>query len=340
MAKVTPKRILLCRTDSIGDVILTLPVASLLKQRYPNATILFLGSSYTADIVRCCLDVDIFIAWNEIKQLSLEEQTKRIRSLNVDTAIHIFPQKDIARLLKAAKVPQRYGTSHRLYNWLTCNHLVNLSRKNSPLHEAQLNISLCRDLLGPIIPTLQEISQHLVLHPAPLRQKLSDLLDPNRFNLILHPKSKGSAREWGVDNYRKLIEMLPKDKFKIFITGTQAEGNILRDGLLEPYHRHVTDLTGMLTLSELISFISKCDGLIAASTGPLHIAAATKIHAIGLYPPIRPMHPGRWSPIGNKVKVFVKDKECNECKKSRICRCISEIMPETIHQYLLSIISQ
>lgn len=340
MAKIDPHRILLCRTDSIGDVILTLPVASFLKHRHPNVEIIFLGSSYTSDIVRYCHDVDSFISWDALKQLPLEEQTQTIKDLDIDTAILVFPQKDIAKLLKAAKIPHRYGTSHRIYNWLTCNHLVNLSRKNSPLHEAQLNIALCRDLLGATTPSLQNIAKHLVLYPSPLRQELSSLLDPSRFNLILHPKSKGSAREWGVDNYKTLIEMLPEDKFKIFVTGTQAEGELLHDGLLRPCQGRITNLIGMLTLSELVSFISKSDGLIAASTGPLHIAAATGIHAIGLFPPIRPMHPGRWRPIGDKVKVFVKDKECNECRNLNTCRCISEILPETVCQYLLSILIQ
>ena len=41
------------------------------------------------------------------------------------------------------------------------------------------------------------------------------LIDPQKFNLILHPKSKGSAPEWGLNNFEKLIRLLPKDKFKI-----------------------------------------------------------------------------------------------------------------------------
>ena len=36
-------RIILSRTDSIGDVVLTLPMAAALKQSFPGCTVVFLG---------------------------------------------------------------------------------------------------------------------------------------------------------------------------------------------------------------------------------------------------------------------------------------------------------
>ena len=59
------------------------------------------------------------------------------------------------------------------------------------------------------------------------------------------------------------------------------------------------------------------------------------INAIGLYPPIKPMHPGRWAPIGAKAKYFVKDIQCKECKNTIICKGLHDITPETIMQYIL-----
>ena len=83
-----------------------------------------------------------------------------------------------------------------------------------------------------------------------------------------------------------------------------------------------------------MTFISKADGLIAASTGPLHLAAALGIHALGIYPPIRPMHPGRWAPVGPGAKVFVKSQYCEACRRTADCVCIREIRPEVLEDYL------
>jgi ADP-heptose:LPS heptosyltransferase len=67
---------------------------------------------------------------------------------------------------------------------------------------------------------------------------------------------------------------------------------------------HIQNAIGQFDLAQYISFIHACDALIAASTGPLHIAAALEKHAIGLYPPERPINPERWGPIGKKSVYF------------------------------------
>ena len=66
---------------------------------------------------------------------------------------------------------------------------------------------------------------------------------------------------------------------------------------------------------------------MAASTGPLHIAAALGKVAVGLYAPMHPIHPGRWAPIGEKAGYLVLNKMCNDCRKSMDCKCIRDIQP-------------
>jgi ADP-heptose:LPS heptosyltransferase len=83
-----------------------------------------------------------------------------------------------------------------------------------------------------------------------------------------------------------------------------------------------------------MTFISKADGLVAASTGPLHLAAALGIPALGIYPPIRPMHPGRWAPVGPNARVFVKPEYCEDCRRTGDCHCIREIPPNAVEEYL------
>ena len=185
-------------------------------------------------------------------------------------------------------IPQRIATSHRAFTWYTCNQLLHFSRKNSNLHEVQLSLKL----LGPL-----GIKREFGLAEIPqyygLKGQLPVLREGDskpKFRLILHPKSKGSAREWGLENFGKLIDLLPPEKFSITVTGTSEEGELMRDFLLSHKGR-INDMTGRLSLSELLEFIASCDGLVAASTGPLHLAAAFGILAIGLYAPMRPIFP-------------------------------------------------
>jgi ADP-heptose:LPS heptosyltransferase len=214
---------------------------------------------------------------------------------------------------------------------------VHLSRRHSSLHEAQLNLKLLVPLGAKRTFSFEEISNLYGLTRIPhLPDRLSDLLDPDRFNLILHPGSKGSAREWGLDNFARLIHMLPAEKYKIFITGTQQEAENMGSEFFAVQPSPV-NLCGQLSLNELIGFIANTDGMVAASTGPLHIAAATGRTVIGIYPPIKPMHPGRWAPIGPCAYPLSANHSCNRCRKGGTCTCMQEITPEMVRQKLAEI---
>lgn len=300
---MTLKSIILSRTDSLGDVVLSLPLAGAIKKQDAGIKVLFIGRTYSKSIIEASEFVDQFINYDELSKKTKSDQVSFFKDLNANAIIHIFPQKEIAKLAKKSNIPIRIGTSHRFFHVLTCNRKINLGRKNSDLHESQLNLKL----LGPLgIKNDYSLSAISDLYGfkkyVDLNENLSGLISTKRFNLILHPKSKGNAREWGLENFAELIELLTEDKYKIFVTGTKEEGNLMLD-FLEKYKSRINDLTGTLSLAELLSFISKVDGLVAASTGPLHIAAATGIKAIGIFAPMRPIHPGRWKPIGKKSRL-------------------------------------
>jgi len=337
------RNIIISRTDSIGDVILTLPLAGLIKEKNPSSRIYFLGMSYTEDIIRSSEHIDEFINWSDISALPEEEAVSKLKQLNADMIIHVFPRSSIARIAKKAGIPQRLGSTGRFYHYLYCNRLIPLSRKNSNLHEAQLNIKLIAGLVGEV--PIKAIPAYYGLKLKPLNvENQNQLIDQERLNIIIHPKSKGSAREWGLKNYALLARQLSAGTFhfkegsieaKVFISGTAEEGAYLRQsGFFEDAGENVVDITGRFTLREFIQFINSADVLIAGSTGPLHIAAALGKIALGLYPPIKPMHPGRWAPIGSKAGFVVADKECNKCRNQSVCECMQLITAEAVQQKL------
>jgi heptosyltransferase-3 len=329
------KNILISRTDGIGDVLLALPMAGVLKELFPECKVLFLGRDYTKIIIDSCEHVDKFVSWDDFLKLDEKEAIRQMKSLKADVIIHVFPRKKIAELAKKSEIPLRIGTSSRNFHWNTCNRLVILSRRRSTYHEAQLNLKLLKTFGAKKKFDLKEIPRYYGFSKIkPADEKLKALLDVEKFNLIIHPCSKGSAREWGMKNYQNLLEIIPKEKFKIFISGTEEEGSISRPFLIDKFPE-VIDLTGKLSISELVSFISVADGLLAASTGPLHIAAALNKFALGLYAPMRPIHPGRWAPLGKNANFIVKEKYCSKCRHKVRCECIESIAPVEVLGKLL-----
>lgn len=332
--------IIISRTDGIGDVILALPMVGVLKELFPECKIIFLGKTYTKAIVDTCKNVDLFLAWDELEKLGEDSAVEELTKLQADVILHVFPRKSIAEIAKKAQIPLRIGTSSRYYHWGTCNRLVSLSRRRSTAHEAQLNLKLLISLGAKKKYEWSEIAKYYGFsNVKPLSDQYLQLIDKEKFNLLIHPCSKGSAREWGFRNYRKLLEILPENQFKVFISGTAEEENILRKEIFN-YFPEIIDLTGKLTLEELISFLANIDGVFAASTGPLHMGAALGKFAWGVYAPMRPIHPGRWAPIGLHASFFVKEKYCSKCRKSKRCECIESITPEEVKKKIMESVKQ
>jgi heptosyltransferase-3 len=140
------KTVIISRTDSIGDVMLTLPICAWLKEQSPDVKIIFLGKGYTKSIVEAYDLVDQFEDWNDYINVPKTNKIQSFRKLNADVIIHVFPDKEIASLAKKARVGIRIGTSHKAYHLLTCSHRVNFTRRKSNFHEAQLNHELLRPL--------------------------------------------------------------------------------------------------------------------------------------------------------------------------------------------------
>ncbi len=320
------KRILISRTDSIGDVILTLPLCAAIKRQFPEVQLSFLASNYTIPVLKSCASIDEIVNWTELSDAPKVIQVQKLKDLNFDTIVHVFPKKEIASLAKAAKIPTRIGTSHRGFHLLTCNDRVNFTRKSSDYHEAQLNFHLLRNQGFEQLPSWEELNADLSYFAPSVRLK-SDMLVADKPKVILHTKSQGSAVEWPMAKYVELTKRLVEAGCRVYFTGTEKEGALIRPDV--QLAENVIDTTGKFSLEELISFVDQADMLVACSTGPLHIAGILNKNCIGLFTPKRPMHPGRWKPLGQNSQTLTSKEKCS-CKDKANCSCLADIEVELV----------
>lgn len=315
-----PTRILVCRTDNIGDVVLTLPLAGFLKQAIPDVAVDMVCRAYAAPVARCCRHLDRVLALEEI------DIDRLFRDHEYDTVIFAFPNRAIGRAARRARVPNRVGSSHRLHHWISCNRLAHFSRVRSSLHEAQLNFALLKPLGIDYQPALDALWPLYGLH-APRAAGIEHLFDPSHFNLILHPKSNGNAREWPLARHTELAALLRDDPgITVWVTGSRAEGELLaRDEPALLASPNARNLCGQLDLNGLVALIGMADGLIANSTGPLHVAAALGRPALGLFAPVKPIDIGRWGALGRNAVSISGAQACGNCTDVLQCRCMDAI---------------
>lgn len=349
--------ILISRVDAIGDVILTLPLLGLLKKMHPNLKISFLGRTYTESILAACVHVDAFVNWDKLSGLAPNAQAQALAQLGCDAVLHVFPQRQVVKAARLARIPLRLGTANRIYHWRGCNRLTFLGRAKSPWHEAQLNVLLAQQLgLLPALvsmPSLSELAQHygLVVEPIwrggvqralanklGLQTQVGEDVAPS---IILHPGSRGSARDWPLSHFVSLAESLLSVGVQVLVTGTEQEGQSFRTELAPIFAQGAKDVTGKLSLTELLRLIASCDGLVAASTGPLHMAAALGKRAVGIYPPVRPMHAGRWGPVGLQAEALSAGwPDCTGCQAGQLCACVQDVRPEQVFKTLMHSLAQ
>lgn len=298
-------KVIISRVDNLGDVILTLPLAGYLKSLYADqCEIYFIGKSYTKDIITSCIDVDHFLSFDE----SLEYELKKIKA---DWIFHIFPNKEISRIAKKLKIPHRVGTKNRFFHWFTCNDLVSLSRKNSNLHEAQLNLKLLSPLTGDISCESKNLHKYISFN--------IEAQNKNEKRVIMHVLSNESAPHWPMDSYKKLAQNLYNLGYEVCLTGTEKEGLKIREIFEKELQEGICrDVTGKFSLKELMVFIKSSYALFACSTGPLHLAGTLGIHTFGFYSKIRPLHVGRWGALGRHIYLFEASGEKDKPNLSSI----------------------
>jgi len=88
-----------------------------------------------------------------------------------------------------------------------------------------------------------------------------------------------------------------------------------------------------LTLPQLIKLCALSEGLVACSTGPYHLSAVFGNKAIGLFSTRKPIHPGRWSALGENAVALVYDENCPKCKKGKKCNCIEKIEVDRVIRF-------
>jgi heptosyltransferase-3 len=315
------ERILIIRPDKIGDLILTLPMATVIKESMPNAHVSFLVQDYTISLAALCPDIDNIVLYD--RSWTLKQTIALIQAAKPD-AIFVFGHKlklTFASFL--SRVPIRVGRAYFWFSFLY-NHKVYEHRKKAERNEADYNTQM-----------LSEIGIKADTTPFPNldTSKLSFQNVPQMDYAVFHVTTGGSTLPWKEKNFVRLAAAV-KDiyHYPIVLTGTIADNEFLLrisermklHGVL--VHIHITN-----TLPELAALLVQAKFVISCGTGPGHLAAALGTATIGLFPNVVPLSKARWGFRGKKVinlsPLIMPKKECPQCKD---CICINEVTVEQV----------
>lgn len=321
-------RILVCRTDRLGDCVVTLPLCALLRERL-GAEVVFLGRRYTVPAVARSPHVAAALAWDAPPDRA--GRVAALRAVRADVALFVFPDRAVAADVAAAGVPRRIGTSRRWWHWLLATERVPLRRGGSPLHEAQLNVALAASLLGlEALPSRDALAPGAALTAPTPTDRVRAWLDDPRFTVVVHPLSGGSAPRWPIAHVAALADRLDPARFRLLLSGGEEERRRLA-AAWPTRPPHVAEAMGG-TMDELFALLAGVDGVLAPATGPVHVAAALGTRTAGLYPhPATSWDVRRWHPLGPRAEVLTPPTPCaRHARLGAACPCLADLAPETV----------
>ncbi|MBD3331969.1 hypothetical protein GF356_03885 [candidate division GN15 bacterium] len=297
-------RILVSRTDRLGDLILALPFVETLKLRYPQCEVDVLASLYASPILEGNDQIDrIMRVQNDQLLLSKAYEKDFLSKLtrgNYKAVVALYPERRICYLFHMAAIPIRIGTAGRFHSFLFNYHLLH-SRKANKKHEYEYNLDFLRFFKdGPTVTMPHVYPREKELRNAARIVRQAGVSGPY---IVVHPLSGGSAEPWPVDKFLQLSGELEKNGVEVVVSGSEEEGRILRDKL-EALGLRARLICGETDLRTLAAVLSQAAVVVSNSTGPLHLAVSVGTQVVGLYPSEDAVSPRRWGPLGEESRVI------------------------------------
>jgi ADP-heptose:LPS heptosyltransferase len=321
------RRILVSRTDGLGDVILTLPIAAAIRDRLPGAEIAFLVRPYTAPIVRRVAEIDRVLTVD-----GAAGAIRLLRSERPDAIIFARPEFRLALEAVVARVDVRIGTGYRWYSGLFTRWVYEHRRKGEK-HEAEYGVGLLAPLFeGELAVRMPELA---VSHEGrrQTEHRLREVGIGGGY-LVLHPGSHGSASDYPPSLFGRVAAMIAAENPSLSIVVTAGPGE-------EPIAAEVASAAGAgarvvddLSLDALSELLRNAVGFVGLSSGPAHLAALVRTPVVALYPGLPPVWPVRWEPWGEHVTTLVPHPDepfCADCERRHPPEnCVARITPERV----------
>lgn len=314
-------KILIARTDRLGDVIMALPALDFLRQALPQSRLGFACAEPFKKMIAPFLRVRN-IDW---------VTTENVAGYDAG----LFLNTDSRLLFRAwrARMPIRVGALSRWPSFIWLNRGVRQKRSSAEKNEGAYSLDLAHRLVKELgyDDVYPADNPRLVLdsdadEAAAARAYLQDLgIPPGEKYLVLHPGTGGTAINVAAKDFVEIARELDAHSgMKVLL----SQGPSLLDAELVQYvsaNFKALPLIRGVGLEILREIFRGAVAVVGPSTGPLHLAHAVGTHAVGLFAPIRAQSPARWGFWGGAAKstIFVPQVDCPGTS-----RCIGASCPE------------
>ncbi len=323
------KRILITRTDRIGDVVLSTPAISATRAAFPDSYIAVMVAPHAEEIVRLNPYLnEVIIFDKDIKHRGIFSTLKFIKDLRrkrFEIALILHSTKRVNLICFLAGIPERVGYARGKLDFCLTKALE-YTKKFGEKHEIEYTLDILRE-------TGIEVNKNFEIF-VPIEKEAQEKIDRvlelngvlSEDTLIgVHPGASCVSKRWPIENFARLadrlIEVL-RAKIVVICGPKQVE---FGEGMIALMHNKSISMCGKTTISELAALIKRCSIFISNDSGPVHIACGVGTQVISIFGRNeKGLSPTRWRPIGKDDVFLHKDVGCTEClahncKKDFLC---------------------
>ncbi len=323
-------KVLVARTDKLGDVVLSLPALAWLAAARPRWELHALVAPAAAPLVERAPGAAAVRLW--------PDDAPRLAAERYDAAVLLCFDAGLAAHLRAIGVRPRVGPLSKPASWRLLDRGVWQRRSRSRRHERDLNVDLVARLAGERPDAAALPMPRLGLSPAQAeagRRFRRDEAGGAPFVAFVHPGSAGSALAWPPARFGAVARRLAaREGWRVFLTGGPDDAAAVAAAAAAA-GPDVVSLAGRHDLSGFLGLLAGGDLLVGPSTGPLHMAAALGLAAVGVYPPVPVQSPARWGPLGPHAVALAPDVACPgrlDCRGEgcRLWNCLDRIGEQAV----------
>lgn len=323
--------ILVIKQTSLGDVLHSTGHVRAIKHNYPEAHITLLTATPSVDLYRHNPWVDEIIEFDRyrIKRdwyrhpiaclKHIRETMNTVRQKNYELAFDLQGLAKSVLFLYGARARRKFVKG----NWFRLQG--HRDREQHAIAEMDSVIALAGLTVG---------NTQMEIHVGDEeRQAVETFLVEKGIGsadkiVLVSPFSRRESKDWSVERYRSMIELLPEDVW-VLVTGAPDRKPDI-DALAKACERKQTlSVAGDLTLLEFVELIRRAKLLISGDSFPMHLAAATGTPLVTLF---GPTDEHRVGPVGDAEAVILRADDCNRCDSRDGCefRCLEGIGPERV----------
>lgn len=314
------------------------PMIREIRKTFPDSFIATLTNPNSNDVLINNPHLDLLLT-DDLKKESFWKVTKQIRENKFTDGLLVLPTERAAYQMFFAGIKNRIGVGKKLYEVITFMKSVSRNKYIPLRHESDYCMDLARsigvnsdDLTPEIFITDKEkLNGKEILNSLGVKE--------NELKIIIHTGSGRSSGNWSENKYLSLIReiLIKKNNARIILTAKEMRSNF-RDNILSLKDNRIVFADSYINrLRDLICIIANADLLIAASTGPLHLASALDIKTIGLFCHRRMNCAELWGAKCRKaVNLEVSSEYCdNNCSNDKeVCKFEEGIKTEEVLKFV------